>query len=68
MATTLTISGRRNINTNTQTEYQCDLKKVWITGGVAVRGTRNINIQVSPLNFDINLKEFNVCLQIGCVV
>ena len=47
MATTLTISGRRNINTNTQTEYQCDLKRVWITGGVAVRGTRNINIQVS---------------------
>ena len=47
MATTLTISGRRNINTNTQTEYQCDLTRVWITGGVAVRGTRNINIQVS---------------------
>lgn len=47
MATTLTISGRRNINTNTQTEYQHDLKRVWITGGVAVRGTRNINIQVS---------------------
>lgn len=47
MATTLTISGRRNINTNTQTEYQHDLKRVWITGGVAVRGTRNINMQVS---------------------
>lgn len=45
MATTLTISGRRNINTNTQTEYQCDLKKVWITRGVAVRGIRNINTQ-----------------------
>lgn len=47
MATTLTINGRRNINTNTQTEYQHDLKRVWITGGVAVRGTRNINMQVS---------------------
>ena len=49
MATTLTISGRRNINTNTQTEYQHDLKRVWITGGVAVRGTRNINMQVSSI-------------------
>lgn len=49
MATTLTISGRRNINTNTQTEYQHDLKRVWITGGVVVRGTRNINTQVSSL-------------------
>lgn len=50
MATTLTISGRRNINTNTQTEYQHDLKRVWITDGVAVRGTRNINTQVSSFN------------------
>ena len=47
MATTLTISGRRNINTNTRTEYQHDLKRGWITGGVVVRGTRNINTQVS---------------------